>query len=68
MYKKIHKKMSSPLEAEHMAVDTGTDQATGWGCEHALIQRRKLHVEIFSLNINISKVLATLCFKIMQIM
>ena len=25
--------MSSPLAAEHMAVDTGTDQATGWGCE-----------------------------------
>ena len=23
-------KLSSPLETEHMAVDTGTDRTTGW--------------------------------------
>lgn len=32
MYKKIHKRLV-PLEAEHMAVDTGTDQTTGWDCK-----------------------------------
>lgn len=29
MYKKFTKDQF-PLEAEHMAVDTGTDQTTGW--------------------------------------
>jgi len=29
MYKKIHKRLVPP-EAEHMAVENGTDTTTGW--------------------------------------
>lgn len=63
MYKKFTKDQF-PLEAEHMAVDTGTDTTTGWDYKPRTDpEEEKLHVvESFVLNINIYQSLATFIF------
>lgn len=57
MYKKFTKDQF-PLEAEHMAVDTGTDQTTGWDYKPRTDPEEESYMQwrFFSLNINISKV------------
>lgn len=68
MYKKFTKDQF-PLEAERMAVDTGTDTTTGWDYKPRTDpEEGKLHVvEIFVLNINIYQSLATLSFKLCKL-
>lgn len=63
MYKKFTKDQF-PLEAEHMAVDTGTDTTTGWGYKPRTDpEEEKLHVvEIFVLNINIYQKFGNIIF------
>lgn len=57
MYKKFTKDQF-PLEAEHMAVDTGTDQTTGWDYKPRTDPEEESYMQwrFFSLNMNISKV------------